>query len=80
MTRRFGRYLPSKNSVQITRVCPCLIPLEHPSLTPLAEREKKLATLATVLGSLYTATAAGFLFGVFAAITVRRLLTALGPS
>jgi hypothetical protein len=33
ITRRFGRYLPSKNLVQITRVCPCLIPLEHPSST-----------------------------------------------
>ena len=31
ITRRFGRYLPSNNLVQITRVCPCFIPLEHPS-------------------------------------------------
>ena len=45
--------------------------------SPLAEHQKKLANLSIVLGSLYVGAAAIFLFGVFAAASVRRLLTAL---
>jgi hypothetical protein len=46
---------------------------------PSAEHEKKLATFAIVLGSLYTVVAAMFIFGVVAAATVSHLLTARGP-
>jgi hypothetical protein len=45
---------------------------------PLADQEKRLATLSIVLGSLYVGAAAMFLFGVVAAASVRRLLPALG--
>jgi len=38
----------------------------------LAEHEKKLASLSIVLGALYVGAAAIFLFGVFAAASVRR--------
>lgn len=48
--------------------------------SPLAEQQKKLANLSIVLGSLYVGAAAIFLFGVFAAASVRRLLTALSHS
>lgn len=48
--------------------------------SPLVVQQKKLANLSIVLGSLYIGAAAIFLFGVFAAASVRRLLTALGHS
>lgn len=48
--------------------------------SPLAEQQKKLANLSIVLGTLYVGAAAIFLFGVFAAASVRRLLTALSHS
>ena len=48
--------------------------------SPLAEHQKKLASLSIVLGSLYVGAAAIFLFGVFAAASVRRLLIALSHS
>jgi hypothetical protein len=46
---------------------------------PLAEQQKKLATLSIVLGSLYVIAATMFLFGVVAAATVRHLLTTHCP-
>jgi hypothetical protein len=46
----------------------------------LADQQKKLANLSIVLGSLYVGAAAIFLFGAFAAGSVRRLLTALSHS
>ena len=49
------------------------------NVRPSAEQQKKLATLSIVLGSLYAGAAAMFLFGVFAAASVRRLLTVLSP-
>ena len=48
--------------------------------SPLADQQKKLASLSIVLGSLYVGAAAIFLFGVFAAASVRRLLTVLNHS
>ncbi|KAF8497489.1 hypothetical protein F5888DRAFT_1698412 [Russula emetica] len=48
--------------------------------TDNSQRQKKLASLSIVLGSLYIGAAAIFLFGVFAAASVRRLLTALNHS
>jgi len=48
--------------------------------SPLVVQQKKLANLSIVLGSLYISAAAIFLFGVFAAASVRRLLTALSHS
>ena len=46
----------------------------------LADKQKELASLSIVLGSLYVGAAAIFLFGTLAAASVRRPLTVLSHS